>query len=125
VDSQDEFDKWTEAVRVLRQEDHYLLVLIDAAETGGRPRGDVLRLVAVAMAIFTVFVAIVLLATLAIRIATHLAHGTGTNGTFAAFIASLNFVTSTRSLSKLRVASATAAFTSAIWCSCAGLGAAA
>jgi glutaredoxin-related protein len=63
ADSQDEFDKWREAVRALGHEDHYLLVIIDAAETAGRPRGDVLKLVAVAMAIVTVFVAIVLLAT--------------------------------------------------------------
>jgi len=29
-DNRDEFEAWKEAVRILRQEDHYLLVLIDA-----------------------------------------------------------------------------------------------
>ena len=35
---------WDQAVRVLRSEDHYLLVLIDSAGTD-RPRGDFIKLV--------------------------------------------------------------------------------
>lgn len=55
-----EFEAWTEAVRTLRKEDHYLLVMIDAAgET--RPRGDFLKLLATALVIVSALVAIVFL----------------------------------------------------------------
>lgn len=63
ADNKDEFDAWTEAVRVLRKEDHYLLVMIDAAGSSGRPRRDFWKLLATAFVIVCVFVVIVLLAT--------------------------------------------------------------
>jgi hypothetical protein len=50
-----EFEAWKEAVRALRQEDHYLLVLIDPPATStGTSRGRFLKLSAVALAIFCV-----------------------------------------------------------------------
>jgi hypothetical protein len=51
------------AVRTLKKEDHYLLALIAAAGASGRPRGDLLKLLAAALVIVGVFVVIVLLAT--------------------------------------------------------------
>lgn len=47
---------WDQAVRVLRGEDHYLLVLIDAAGTV-RPRGDFIKLVLTALMIVGALVA--------------------------------------------------------------------
>ena len=41
---------WDQAVRVLRREDHYLVVLIDSAGTV-RPRGDFIKLVLTALVI--------------------------------------------------------------------------
>ena len=41
---------WDQAVRVLRSEDHYLLVLIDSAGTA-RPRADFIKLVLTALVI--------------------------------------------------------------------------
>jgi hypothetical protein len=58
ADNQDESDAWTEAVRTLGQEDHYLLALVTASGGSGRPRGDVLRLLAAALAIATIVIAI-------------------------------------------------------------------
>jgi hypothetical protein len=48
-DSRDEYDKWWAAVRLLRREDHYILVLIGLA--GLRPRWDQLKLLAAGLAI--------------------------------------------------------------------------
>ena len=42
---------WNEAVRVLRREDHYLLVLIDAANPLGLSAGRLLTLLAIALII--------------------------------------------------------------------------
>lgn len=39
-----EFAAWSDAIRTLSKEDHYLLVMIDQAGSFGRPRGDLLRL---------------------------------------------------------------------------------
>ena len=62
VGSREEFDAWTQAVRILGQEDHCLLVLVAAAGASGRPRGDALKLWATALAIVCVIIVIVLLA---------------------------------------------------------------
>jgi hypothetical protein len=62
ADNKDEFDTWTEAVRTLKKEDHYLLVLIAAAGPEARPRRYLLKLLATALVI-AVLIAIVLLAT--------------------------------------------------------------
>ena len=48
-ESPEEYDRWWAAIRVLRKEDHYLLVMIRRA--GIRPRGDLLRLWATGAAI--------------------------------------------------------------------------
>ena len=46
--NRDDFRSWTEAVCILRREDHYLLVLIDAAETSlSSPKAGFLKLVAI------------------------------------------------------------------------------
>jgi hypothetical protein len=58
----DAFDACTEAVRRLGQEDHYLLVMTGAAGLSGRPRGDFLKLLAIALAIVLGFAAIAFLA---------------------------------------------------------------
>lgn len=50
---------WDQAVRVLRSEDHYLLVLIDSAGTV-RPRGDFIKLVLTALVIVGALVAAML-----------------------------------------------------------------
>ena len=47
---------WDQALRVLRGEDHYLLVLIDSAGTV-RPRGDLIKLVLTALVIVGALVA--------------------------------------------------------------------
>ncbi len=49
-ESPEELEAWTEAVRILSEEDHYLLVLIDEAGPI-RPRGDFVKLLAAAVAI--------------------------------------------------------------------------
>jgi hypothetical protein len=54
---QDELKAWTEAVRTLGSEDHYLLALIDAGAPA-RPRGDLLRLILTALAIVAIIAAI-------------------------------------------------------------------
>jgi hypothetical protein len=48
-DSRDEYDKWWNAVRFLRREDHYISVLIGLA--GLRPRWDQWKLLAAGLAI--------------------------------------------------------------------------
>jgi hypothetical protein len=58
TDNREEFDAWTEAIRTLGQEDHYLLVLVAAAGASGRPRGDVLRLWVTALAIVCIILVI-------------------------------------------------------------------
>lgn len=40
--SRDAYDAWLEAIRILQKEDHYILVMTQAANL--RPRGDALRL---------------------------------------------------------------------------------
>ena len=52
VKDEDEQRKWNDALALLRNEDHYLLVLIDSAGSGSvRPRGDFIKLVLTALAI--------------------------------------------------------------------------
>jgi hypothetical protein len=46
-----EFDAWSDAIRILDREDHYLLVMTERAGVVVRPRGDRLRLWATAIAI--------------------------------------------------------------------------
>lgn len=53
---------WTEAVRTLQNEDHYLLVMIEAAGKSPRPRGDFLKLLATAIIIFVVLMAVIFIA---------------------------------------------------------------
>ena len=62
-DNRDEIDTWNEAVGTLGREDHYLLVLIAAAEGSLRPGGSVLKLLAFALAVICVIVALIFLAT--------------------------------------------------------------
>ena len=57
ANNQGEFEAWKEAVRTLRKEDHYLLVMIDA-KAPGRPRGDFLKLILCALGIVAVITAI-------------------------------------------------------------------
>jgi hypothetical protein len=54
-----EYDDWWQAIRRLRAEDHYILVMIRQA--GLRPRGDILRLWGAGVVIVTVFVALIFL----------------------------------------------------------------
>ncbi len=61
AEDREELDAWTEAVRTLKKEDHYLLVMIAAAEASGRPRGDFLKLLATALAVVAVLLAIIFL----------------------------------------------------------------
>jgi hypothetical protein len=58
ADNQDESDAWTEAVHTLGREDHYILVLIGAAGGSVRPRGDVLKLLAAALAIAAIIIVV-------------------------------------------------------------------
>lgn len=53
-DGKQVFGNWTEAIRMLAKEDHYLTFLIDEAGATPRPRGDRLRLWTTASAIVTV-----------------------------------------------------------------------
>jgi hypothetical protein len=55
--NQGEFEAWTEAIRTLRKEDHYLLVMI-AAGGSVRPRWDFLKLVATALVLVGALVAV-------------------------------------------------------------------
>lgn len=54
-----DYDDWWQAIRRLRTEDHYILVMIRQA--GLRPRGDILRLWGTGVGIVTVFVALIFL----------------------------------------------------------------
>jgi len=58
ANDRDELDAWTEAVRTLQKEDHYLLVMISAAGESVRPRHDLLRLLLTALSIVCILVAI-------------------------------------------------------------------
>lgn len=49
---------WTEAVRSLRGQDYYFMVMLDKAGGRERPRGDFVRLIATAVAIVAVALAI-------------------------------------------------------------------
>jgi len=58
ADNVEEFGTWTEAVRTIRREDHYLLVLIAAAESSGLSAGRLLKLSAIGLVIAFVIMAI-------------------------------------------------------------------
>ena len=60
ADNRDAFDTWNKAVRTLGREDHYLLVMIAAAE-GSHRRGKVLKLLAIALAVVCGLIVIVFL----------------------------------------------------------------
>jgi len=62
AENREEFNAWAEAVRTLRQEDHYILVMVGAAGESIRPRGDLLKLLATALAIVFVVLVIAFLA---------------------------------------------------------------
>jgi hypothetical protein len=49
---------WSDAVRTLSKEDHYLLVMIDQAGASPHARGDLLRLCAAGLAVACIFVVI-------------------------------------------------------------------
>jgi hypothetical protein len=53
------FDAWPDAIRALRNEDHYLLVMIRQADAGVRPPGDLLKLWGSGLAIVCVGVLVV------------------------------------------------------------------
>lgn len=55
--SNEDRDTWEEAVDRLREEDHYLLVMIDSCHrhSSARPRGDILRLIFTALVVVVVF----------------------------------------------------------------------
>ena len=56
-----DLDTWSNAVRVLRREDHYLLVLLDAPAGSSEPRSrDRLRLVGTALLIVLLMIGIML-----------------------------------------------------------------
>jgi hypothetical protein len=58
-ENRDEFNTWTEAVRTIRPEDHYLLVLIDAPRgAGGNSGSRFLKLLLIGLAIVVVVLAI-------------------------------------------------------------------
>ena len=60
--NRDDFRTWTEAVRILRREDHYLLVLIDAAETSSSSsNASFLKLVAIGFVMACVALAVIYL----------------------------------------------------------------
>jgi hypothetical protein len=55
-ESSDQYDSWLEAIRILEKEDHYILVMAQAA--GLRPRGDQMKLLVAGLCIVgTVLVA--------------------------------------------------------------------
>jgi hypothetical protein len=57
--SREEFDAWTEAVSAIRREDHYLLVLIAAAESCTMSARRLLKLSVIAFVIACVIMAII------------------------------------------------------------------
>lgn len=62
ANDQGELEAWEEAVRILREEDHYILEMFPR-EPYRRPRGDFLKLVATALSIVFVMCAIAIFAT--------------------------------------------------------------
>ena len=49
---------WNEAIKSLRGEDYYFMVMLNEAGTRGRPRGDLIRLIVTAVIIVCVMLAI-------------------------------------------------------------------
>ena len=58
ANNREEFDAWTEAVSAIRREDHYLLVLIGAAESSTLSVRRLLKLSAIALVVVCVIMAI-------------------------------------------------------------------
>jgi hypothetical protein len=58
-ESHEEYKKWWDAVRILKKEDHYILVMVKRA--GLRPPGDALKLWGTGCAVVTFFIAAMLL----------------------------------------------------------------
>lgn len=58
IHNREEFDAWNEAVRILSEEDHYLLVLINAAESPSLSARRVVKLSAIALVVASVIIAI-------------------------------------------------------------------
>ena len=61
ANDREESEAWNEAVRTLRREDHYLLVLIDAGEPSSVSAGRLLRLVVIAVVIAGLVLAVLAL----------------------------------------------------------------
>ena len=63
IENKQEWDEWISAVRTLSEEDHYLLVLINlpANTAGGRPPGDLLKLILTALVIVAALLTVMLL----------------------------------------------------------------
>jgi hypothetical protein len=60
-ESRDKYDAWLEAIRLLEKEDHYILVMVQAAEM--RPRGDQFKLFIAGLSIAAVLVSYPFLST--------------------------------------------------------------
>ena len=58
ANDREEFDAWTEAVSAIRRQDHYLLVLIDAAESSTLSARRLLKLSAIGLVVAGVIMAI-------------------------------------------------------------------
>lgn len=58
-ESRDEYDTWWDAIRILKKEDHYILVMVEIA--GLRPAGDQLRLLGAGLGIATCFLLVIFL----------------------------------------------------------------
>jgi hypothetical protein len=56
-----DFDAWTEAVRTIHREDHYLLVLISAAGSKGSPHAGFLKLAAIGFVLACLILAVAFL----------------------------------------------------------------
>jgi hypothetical protein len=54
-----DFDLWKSAIEKLSQGDHYLLVMVEQAGRIGRPRADIVKLLAVALLISAVLLTVV------------------------------------------------------------------
>jgi hypothetical protein len=61
AENREEFDAWNEAVRTIRREDHYLLILIAAAESSGMPAGRPMKLLAIALIVACAIIAVAFL----------------------------------------------------------------